>query len=165
MFPIATHLNFIHFKQRYLYLPFQFVFMSNKLYSINTHTHAVMRKIRLHAFRVAGTYFRVAGEMRRLPAYFDNPAKTKKRQSQYIKTLEEPIQKFRTKELRSSSCIALSSHQTQIFLFGTEIHHGESSAYKLMLQLSTVTKDSTVNLTMQNCDSTVQFIHRAKLSR
>ena len=32
-----------------------------------------MRKIELDAFRVAGTFFRVAGEMRRLLDYFDNP--------------------------------------------------------------------------------------------
>ena len=32
-----------------------------------------MREIELHVFRVAGTFFSVAGKMRRLPAYFDNP--------------------------------------------------------------------------------------------
>ena len=30
-------------------------------------------KIELRAFREAGTFIRVDGEMRRLPAYFDNP--------------------------------------------------------------------------------------------
>ena len=32
-----------------------------------------MLKIELQAYRVFGTFLRVAGEMRRLPAYFDNP--------------------------------------------------------------------------------------------
>ena len=39
-----------------------------------------MLKIELHevcSHRVAGAFFRVAGEMRRLLAYFDNPVHTK----------------------------------------------------------------------------------------
>ena len=32
-----------------------------------------MLKIKLQALRVAGAFIRVVGEMRRLPAYFDNP--------------------------------------------------------------------------------------------
>ena len=32
-----------------------------------------MLKMKLQAYRVAGTFFRVAGEMGRLPTYFDNP--------------------------------------------------------------------------------------------
>ena len=53
--------------------------MSNKLYSINTHVHAVMRKIELHAYRVARAHLRVADEIRCLPAYFDNPVFNKGR--------------------------------------------------------------------------------------
>ena len=40
----------------------------NKLYSINTQTQAVLRIIELHSSKLAD-------EMRRLPAYFENPGK------------------------------------------------------------------------------------------
>ena len=33
----------------------------------------ILMKIKLQAVRVAGAFFRVTNEMRRLPAYFDNP--------------------------------------------------------------------------------------------
>ena len=33
----------------------------------------ILMKIKLQAFRVVGAFFRVADEMRRLPAYFDKP--------------------------------------------------------------------------------------------
>ena len=33
----------------------------------------ILMKTKLQAFRVANAIFRVADEMRRLPAYFDNP--------------------------------------------------------------------------------------------
>ena len=35
---------------------------------------ASLLKIEPQAYRVANTFFRVAGEMRRLPSYFDSPA-------------------------------------------------------------------------------------------
>ena len=42
-------------------------------------------KIKLQAFRVGGAIFRIADEMRRLPAYFDNP------DSQFIRLLQYNI--------------------------------------------------------------------------
>ena len=50
--------------------------MSIKLYSFkwDPQCHATsMLKSELQAYRVAGAFFRVADEMRRLTAYFDNP--------------------------------------------------------------------------------------------
>ena len=51
-------------------ISFQVHFLVYWVYSCNPFSV----KIKLQALRVAGALIRVAGEMRRLPAYFDNPA-------------------------------------------------------------------------------------------
>ena len=83
MFLIVTYLNFIHFKLRYLLLPFKFLFMSIKLNSFNPlslllscwnwatriESTSFCTIFELQEFRVAIIFFRVADEMRHLPAY------------------------------------------------------------------------------------------------
>ena len=52
--------------------------MSFKLYSFKFSQcyAASMLKVELQAYGVARTFFRIAGKMRRLAAYFDNPARS-----------------------------------------------------------------------------------------
>ena len=73
MFSIVAHSNLIHFKLRFVFLPFKFVLMFTVLLQFNFFQcrAASLLKIELQAYRVAGAFFRVAGEMRRLPAYYD----------------------------------------------------------------------------------------------